>query len=464
MIFSSITFLYYFLPVTLGLYYLVPKQFKNTMLLAASLFFYFWGEPKYGGLMLAEIFVAYGIGRRIEKYRQSRLGVCYLAGGISFCLILLFWFKYADFLIRNLNYIPGVDLGFLYMILPIGISFYTFQIISYEIDVYRGTVAAQKSLVDFALYVSLFPQLIAGPIVRYRSLELELKERVYSASQLAYGIRRFVLGLGKKVILANTIGEMLNKVEVQSVLGCWLTTIGFTLQIYYDFSGYSDMAIGLGRMFGFHFPENFKHPYCSKTITEFWQRWHISLGRWFRDYVYIPMGGNQVSKGHFICNILAVWFLTGMWHGASWNFILWGLYFGILLLGEKMVFRNLLEKMPKAVRHIYTIFFVMAGMVLFEKESLSEVWNQLGGLFGVGMNTGADELSVYYLKSYAVTLMIAIIGATPLLKNLWEKCEKNQTGEKIVFILEPFGLAGLLLLITAHLIDGAFNPFLYFRF
>jgi alginate O-acetyltransferase complex protein AlgI len=351
--------------------------------------------------------------------------------------------------------------------LPIGISFYTFQVLSYTIDVYKGKVKVQKSFLKLATYVSLFPQLIAGPIVRYETIEQALDNREHSIENFAYGIRRFVIGLSKKVLIANALGELCNTflaTDEKSIIFYWIYGIAYSLQIYFDFSAYSDMAIGLGRIFGFHFLENFNYPYISKSITEFWRRWHISLSSWFRDYVYIPLGGNRKGKLILLRNIFIVWFLTGLWHGANWNFIVWGLMFGVLLVIEKMFLGNLLEKLPSIFQRIYVLFIVMISFIIFNATDMGQAIQNIVGLFGVNGEQFINKETIYYLKSYFVVLVIAIIGATPLLKNVIEALKKKESLRKMINIIEPIAIVAMLLVVTAYLVDNSYNPFLYFRF
>lgn len=440
MLFSSITFLYYFLPCVLFLYFIVPQRLKNMVLLISSLFFYAWGEPYYVLFMLGSICVGYFTGLGIEKYQDTDMTKWILATSVTLHVVVLFGFKVSESL-------------------PIGISFYTFQVISYMVDVYRKDVPAQKNVLDFATYVSMFPQLIAGPIVRYADIEKQLKNREHSMENSAYGIRRFVLGLSKKVLLANTLGELceiFRSSNDKSILFYWMYAVAFALHVYFDFSGYSDMAIGLGRMMGFHYQENFNYPYISKSITEFWRRWHISLGSWFRDYVYIPLGGNRVDKGRYLFNILLVWALTGLWHGGAWNFVVWGLYFAALLMAEKLWLLNRLER-HKVLGHIYAIITVVIGFVIFDANSLNQAWEYIETMFGFGTVPMISAEAIYYLRSYAIIYVIAILGATPLVKNMATRIKKAD-------YFEPILLLGLLLAVTAFLVDGSFNPFLYFRF
>ena len=461
MVFSSITFLFYFLPIVLGIYYIVPNKWKNMILLLASLIFYFWGEPKYVLVMIASIASTYIFGILMDKYKKHSklfliLSICVSAG-------ILIYFKYMNFIIQNINLWLTNKIDFIYVVLPIGISFYTFQLISYTIDVYRGQAKVQKNILKLAMYISLFPQLIAGPIVRYTTIEEEIENRQYSFEKFALGVRRFVIGLGKKVLIANVLGELTNiflTSNDSSVLFYWLYAISNMLQIYFDFSGYSDMAIGLGKMFGFEFLENFNYPYIATSVTDFWRRWHISLSTWFRDYIYIPLGGNRVSKMKWLRNIMIVWLLTGLWHGAAWNFIFWGLYFGILLIIEKVFLGKYLEKLPKILSRIYVLTIVAISFIIFSGNGISQILQNIGGLVGISTQNTVSAESLYYFKSYFVVLSIGIIGATPILKNIANK-EKLS---KLTNILEPIYLLLILVICTSYIIDGSFNPFLYFRF
>ena len=467
MLFSSVSFLYYFLPITLILYFVSKDKYKNIILLLASLFFYFYGEPKYTVLMLISAFSAYIHGILIEKFREKGYSKLFLVSGLVVSLGILIVFKYMDFIIKNINYISNSNIKLLRLVLPIGISFYTFQGLSYIVDVYKKDAKVCRSFVDFATYVCLFPQLIAGPIVRYTTIEDELKNRTHSFDKFAYGVNRFVVGLAKKVILANNLGmlvDIMTKSNEKSVLSYWMVAIFFSLQIYYDFSGYSDMAIGLGRMFGFDFLENFNYPFISKSIKEFWRRWHISLSSFFRDYVYIPLGGNRVSRGRWIFNLLIVWSLTGLWHGDSWNFILWGLYFALLLIIENLFLQNILSKLPALIQHIYAKFFIIISFVIFNNENIKDLWSSLYNMFNFRGLDLYNDFSTYYLKSYTVLLIVSVIGATPILKNIIQKINKNVTGQKVVSTINPILNIVLLVVVTAYLIDGSFNPFLYFRF
>lgn len=463
MLFTSISFLYYFLPIVLITYFIVPRKYKNLVLLIFSLIFYFYGEPKYIFLMLFEIFVAYIGAIAIDKYKSKSMFIL----ALFIPIILLVVFKYTDFFITNINNIFNTKFKLLNIALPIGISFYTFQIISYIVDVYKGKVKVQKNFIKLATYVSLFPQLIAGPIVRYEVIEDELDNRKHSFEDFAIGVRRFTIGLAKKVLIANILGELCTKfdlVDERSIVFYWIFAISYMLQIYFDFSAYSDMAIGLGRIFGFHFLENFNYPYISKSITEFWRRWHISLGSWFRDYVYIPLGGNRVSKIKFLRNILIVWLLTGFWHGASWNFIIWGLLFGILLIFEKLYLNKILEKLPNFIKRIYVLFIVMISFIIFNANTMNTAWHNIIGLFGFNKEVFINTYTIYYLKSYLLVIIIAIIASTPIPKNIINKLNKNKSLNKIINLLEPIFIIILLLITTSYLIDNSYNPFLYFRF
>jgi len=414
MLFSSIPFLYYFLPLVLAVYFLTPARFRNAVLLLASLIFYAWGEPKYVLLMLASILSGYGFGLLQERYRGQKGAklVCGLSVAVS--LSFLLYFKYADFFLENFNAATGLGVPLLRIALPIGISFYTFQIISYTVDVYRGE-PAQKNLIHLAAYVAMFPQLIAGPIVRYSDIAQQLEHRSHSTALAAEGVRRFLIGLGKKILIANQLGELCSVFRAsdeKSVLFYWLYAVAFALHIYFDFSGYSDMAIGLGKVFGFHFLENFNYPYISASITEFWRRWHISLGTWFRDYVYIPLGGNRVGRARQLLNILVVWMLTGFWHGAAWNFVVWGLMFAVLLIMEKLWLLKPLSKC-RPLAHLYVVFFVVISFVIFNAENMGQALSDIGGLFGAGGIPLVSAEAVYCLRSFALVLILAVLGAPP---------------------------------------------------
>ncbi len=464
MLFSSITFLYYFLPCVLILYFISPKCLKNAVLMLVSLFFYAWGEPKYVVLMIGSILCGYVSGLLIEKFRgKAGAKVTFWISAALF-LGALGYFKYADFFITNFNAVTGISVPLLRLALPIGISFYTFQLLSYTIDVYRGDVKAQRNPVSLAAYVALFPQLIAGPIVRYSDVAEQLAERTHSVSKAAEGIRRFVLGLSKKIFLANVLGELCAEFQGTqdgSVLFCWMYAIAYSLQIYFDFSGYSDMAIGLGKLFGFDFLENFNYPYISRSVTEFWRRWHMSLGTWFRDYVYIPLGGSRVSKGRWLLNILVVWFLTGFWHGAAWNFIVWGLFFAVFLMAEKLFLLEYLKKW-KVLSHIYVLLLALVSFVIFGAPDMGAAWETLRGMAGFGGLPLVSAEALYQLRSFGVILLLACVGATPLPKKAAAYLQSK--AEPAFVVLEPLALCTLLLTATAYLVNGSFNPFLYFRF
>jgi len=465
MLFSSIPFLYYFLPLVLAVYFLTPARFRNAVLLLASLIFYAWGEPKYVLLMLASILSGYGFGLLQERYRGQKGAKLFCGLSVAVSLSFLLYFKYADFFLENFNAATGLGVPLLRIALPIGISFYTFQIISYTVDVYRGE-PAQKNLIHLAAYVAMFPQLIAGPIVRYSDIAQQLEHRSHSTALAAEGVRRFLIGLGKKILIANQLGELCSVFRAsdeKSVLFYWLYAVAFALHIYFDFSGYSDMAIGLGKVFGFHFLENFNYPYISASITEFWRRWHMSLGTWFRDYVYIPLGGNRVGRARQLLNILVVWMLTGFWHGAAWNFVVWGLMFAVLLIMEKLWLLKPLSKC-RPLAHLYVVFFVVISFVIFNAENMGQALSDIGGLFGAGGIPLVSAEAVYCLRSFALVLILAVLGATPLLRNGLVRLSQYPTAGKVLNALEPFTLFILLLVMTGYLVDGSFNPFLYFRF
>ena len=466
MLFSSIPFLYYFLPCVLLVYFLVPRRLKNAVLLLSSLFFYAWGEPRFVVFMLIAIVQGYVFGLLAEKFRNGRGARLCLALSAVISLGLLAYCKYADFFISSFNALTGLSIPLLKVSLPIGISFYTFQILSYVVDVYRGDVPAQRNFIDLAAYVAMFPQLIAGPIVRYSDIAAQLKERTHSLENAALGARRFILGLAKKVLLANVLYGLITTYKSsgeKTVLFTWLYAIAYVLHLYFDFSGYSDMAIGLGRIFGFHFEENFNYPYISGSVTEFWRRWHMSLGTWFRDYVYIPLGGNRKGTARWLLNIFIVWLLTGLWHGAAWTFVLWGLFFAVFLTAEKLLYGRALAK-THVVKHLYVLLLVVVSFVLFDSATVSEAAGAVGALFGAGGLAGSNLLSVYYLRSYAVVFLIGIVGATPLPARIAGKLAATKNGGRVMAAAEPVVLLALLALCTAFLVDGSFNPFLYFRF
>ena len=463
MVFSSIIFLFYFLPIVLLIYYIVPNKFKNIILLISSLIFYAYGEPKNIIIMITSIILTYIFGILISKANKKINKKIILTIAIILNVAILIYFKYINFIIENINLYLNKKIDLINVILPIGISFYTFQMLSYLIDVYKEKVKVQKNIIKLATYVSLFPQLVAGPIVRYSQIEKEIDNRRHTFEKFSLGVRKFVLGLGKKVLLANVLAILIEnflKCQTKDTLYYWLYGISNMLQIYLDFSGYSDMAIGLGKMFGFDFPENFNYPYIANTITDFWRRWHISLSTWFKDYIYIPLGGNKVSKIKWLRNILIVWILTGLWHGAKWNFVIWGLYFGIILIIEKIFLSKYLEKMPKIISKIYTLLIVMISFIIFSGTSKIEIIENLKGLIGLGNIKNTSIESLYYFKSYLIVLIISIIGATKIPK----KIATNKKIEKIINIIEPIYLLIILIISTSYIVDGSYNPFIYFRF
>ena len=474
MVFASITFLYWFLPAVVVLYFLFPSKWRNGVLLAASLLFYGWGEPKTLPVLCISVLIGYAAGLGMEyvakkqRHRKILLWVAVLTE-ISFLLV----FKYTDFFLTNWNRLTGSQIVLRQIALPVGISFYTFQIISYLIDVYRRKEAPQRNLLRFAMYISLFTQLVAGPIVRYTEMAGQMEKRVIHFTDIQIGIRRLVVGLSKKVLLADLIGECCQAAEKAaqpSVVLLWISAVGFTLQIYFDFSGYSDMAIGLGRIFGFRFPENFRYPYCADSITDFWRRWHISLGQWFRDYVYIPLGGNRCTTGKWLRNLLIVWFLTGFWHGAEWNFIIWGLYFALLLAAEKWMLRGsrgLAEgrrTQGKWLRHVCVIVLVVISFTIFRETNLHRLGTTLAGMFGCGRLPIVSRETIYILRNNFWLFLIAVMACTPLGTYVSERIRRGKRRKRIFGILEPFALLLLLLTATAYLVDGTYHPFLYFRF
>ena len=473
MIFSSLLFLFRFLPAVLVLYYLAPRPLRNLVLLLCSLVFYAWGEPVYIILMIVSILVSYTGGILVDRFKtqgKRRAARAALLGSSVVSLSLLGFFKYADFLIGTVDSLTGAGINLLKIALPIGISFYTFQTMSYTIDVYRGEAKVQKNLISFGAYVTMFPQLIAGPIVQYKTIDRQLRTRKETAGQFAYGIHRFMIGLGKKVLLANNAGALWDTVSSMEhtqipVVMSWIGLAAYTFQLYFDFSAYSDMAIGLGHMFGFRFLENFNYPYISKSITEFWRRWHISLSTWFRDYVYIPLGGNRVGVWKHIRNILVVWMLTGIWHGASWNFVLWGLYYGILLLIEKFVLGKYLKKLPGVFQHIYCMFFVMLGWNLFVFDDMSAGISFARALFGTYGAGFCSRETLYLLYNNAVLMVLLILGSTqlPARAGNWI-CAKLRGKETILTIVKNVFYVGIFLLSVVWLVDASYNPFLYFRF
>jgi len=480
MLFSSITFLYLFLPFTILLYFLVPQKGKNFVLLVMSLLFYAWGEPVYVLLMLAQIVMSYVLLWFVDRYRETRAAGIFYILSVLLPFAALFYFKYFHFFMDTVFGIQTKTIA-----LPIGISFYTFQIVSYCVDVYRGRVERQKNLVTYAAYVTLFPQLVAGPIVRYSEIERTLTEGIDFSNfyvKFRQGVVRFAVGLGKKVLIANVIGEFVAEVAAlgtRDLALSWAYAIAVSLQIYFDFSGYSDMAIGLGGMLGFSFPENFRYPFISRSVTEFWRRWHITLGAWFRDYVYIPMGGNRVRMSRWILNILVVWLFTGLWHGAGWNFITWGLLFAVLLVMEKGVSRLFLKQDLTGIaisilKHLYVIFVILISFLIFHNDSLSNAMADIQALFAQGSYIAQDAGSVeravyaYVMRNRIMILCVGLVGSTPLPLWIWTKLrERMQTsliGEKIVQVLTGVMVLCVMVLCTAYLIDGSFNPFLYFRF
>lgn len=470
MLFSSITFLFMFLPVTVLIYYLVPQKKRNIVLLIASLFFYAWGEPLYVVLMILSILLNFYCGKDIgEKSEDPLRRKRSLIFAVVMNVLILGFFKYYGLLMETLNVLFPYEIPYRELALPIGISFYTFQALSYLIDIYRGNAKPQERLLPFALYISMFPQLIAGPIVRYVDIEAQLQNRVMSMRKFGQGLMYFLVGFAKKTVLANSIGALYTQISEQqiesfSVLTAWVGCLAFAFQIYFDFSGYSDMAIGLGKMFGFEFRKNFQYPYIARTIGEFWRRWHISLGTWFREYVYIPLGGNKCPVSRHVLNILIVWALTGLWHGAQWNFLVWGLYYGILLILEKYVWGNVIGKLPKIVQHIYTIILVLIGWVFFFSPSLDAAMDYLGVMFGMGASGFLDRQGFYFLLTHWLLFLLCIIGSSMrgmnvlrLLTNSYENRRVRQAAVCIVYI-------GMFLISLAFLVTESFNPFLYFRF
>lgn len=464
MLFSSITFLFYFLPIVLLCYFVLFKKHKNTVLLVASLFFYFYGEPKYILVLLFSCLINYISGRLIEKMTKYRTLILVIDLVISFGL--LFYFKYFGFLIDNLNTVFSLEMVIPNIVMPIGISFFTFQATSYTIDIYRGEVKSAKNFWTFATYLSLFPQLVAGPIVRYETVQNELEQRKESKETFAAGVKRFTIGLAKKVLLANVLGELvaiLAEGTASSILSYWIQAIAITLQLYFDFSGYSDMAIGLGLMFGFHFLENFNYPLIAKSITDFWRRWHISLSSWFKDYVYIPLGGNRKGITRQCINILIVWCLTGLWHGASWNFVIWGLYFGVLLIIEKTLLKKVLKLHPHLAR-VYTFILIVISFVIFHFDDYHELIQFLKGMFGNLTIPLVTHETIYYLRSYGVVLLVSLFAISPLGKQLVDSLAQKPRFKRVIDVLEIGYYFALLFISVSFLVDEAYNPFLYFRF
>ena len=470
MVFSSLHFLFIFLALVLLLYYIAPRGARNAILFIFSLVFYAWGEPIYVLLMIFSTLTDYIHGILIEKYRGRRGAKAALISSVVTNIIMLGVFKYSDFVVMNINSIFGTTIPQPNLPLPIGISFYTFQTMSYAIDVYRGDAKMQKNIITFGSYVALFPQLVAGPIVRYQEVAEQLDNRRENYDQFAQGVQRFVTGLAKKILLANSIGMVWDQYSEMSpasmsVLGAWIGILAFSFQIYFDFSGYSDMAIGLGRMFGLDFLENFNYPYISKSVSEFWRRWHISLGTWFREYVYIPLGGNRGGILKQLCNIAVVWLLTGIWHGASWNFVIWGIYYCILLIIEKLFLLSLLKKLPGAVAHIYTLFAVLLGWVIFAFDNHEAGFRYLGWMLGAGDIPLWNNTSMFTLLSNLVLLPVLVVASTPLAKNLANRfLAWGKTRPVLVTSVGNLVLVVLFLLSVAYLVDSTYNPFLYFRF
>ncbi len=467
MVFSSVFFLFTYLPIVLFAYYLTPLRWRNVTLLAVNLVFYGWGEPVYIVIMFVSTAIDYTHGLLVDRFKrrgQDKKARWAVASSVVFNLALLFFFKYWDFIAASL---ASVGLDFmprLGLTLPIGISFYTFQTMSYTIDVYRGDAKAQRSILNFGTFVTLFPQLIAGPIIKYKDLGDQIDCRDHTAERFASGVQTFVVGLAKKVLLANNLGMLWDVYKALdparlTTLGAWLGILAFAFQLYFDFSGYSDMAVGLGRMLGFEFSKNFDYPYISRSLTEFWRRWHISLGSWFREYLYIPLGGNRVSRPRLLVNLMLVWAATGIWHGASWNFLLWGLYYGALLVLEKFFLARRMEKWPVWLRHVYALFFVLVGWALFAVENFSRLGPFLAALFGFAGGGLYDGAFVYYLRGYGPMLVIAAVASTPLALRLWQRLR-----EKPRLVLTPALLLAGMLLCTCYLVDATYNPFLYFRF
>lgn len=470
MVFSSLVFLFYFLPITLLLYFLVPRGWRNLILLLVSLAFYAWGEPIYIFLMLFSTVVDFTHGLLVEKYAdEPKKAKRVVLSSMCINLGLLIFFKYSGFILTNLNALFGTSFTIPEIALPIGISFYTFQTMSYTIDIFRKDAPAQRSIISLGAYVAMFPQLIAGPIVRYQTVAEQLNHRKESFAKFSEGVWRFTIGLGKKVLFANNIGLLWDQISSRdlgdlTVVSAWLGVVAFGLQIYFDFSGYSDMAIGLGKMFGFDLLENFNYPYISQSITEFWRRWHISLGTWFKDYVYIPLGGNRKGKIRTLINVFAVWFLTGLWHGASWNFVLWGVFFGVIITTEKLFFMKWLNRLPRVMRHAYTLFLLLIGWGLFAFEEGSHLMSYFQVMFGMAQNAWVDQQTLYELTQNACLLLLLIIGSTPLMKGIGARLSETKAKPLIEQVVCPLIVFSLLVISTAYLVDSSYNPFLYFRF
>jgi len=467
MVFSSLYFLFLYLPIVLLVYYITPLRLRNAVLLLANLIFYGWGEPVYILIMFLSIAIDYTHGMlvtRCKKRGNDRGARLAVASSVIFNLALLFFFKYWDFIAGSLQALGVPFMHKLGLSLPIGISFYTFQTMSYTIDVYRGDAKCQKNIVTFGTFVTLFPQLIAGPIIKYKDLDEQLDHRVHSPEKFASGVQIFLVGAAKKVLLANNIGMLWDTYKAMpaahmTTAGAWLGLVAFSFQLYFDFSGYSDMATGLGRMLGFEFLENFNYPYISKSVTEFWRRWHISLGTWFREYLYIPLGGNRVGLGRLLFNLLLVWAATGIWHGASWNYLIWGLYFGVILVLEKLFLGKALKRLPGGLQHLYALFLVLVSWSFFAIEDFSHIQYYFAALFGGAEGGLVDGTFLYYLRSYLPILLIAGVASTPVGKKLWHKLPRR--AEQVIF---PVLLVAGLALCTAYLVDATYNPFLYFRF
>ena len=462
MIFSSVIFIYYFLPIVLLLFYIVPNKYKNFILFLASLVFYYYSEKKFLILLILSIIVNYSLGRLITKYKDNKK--VWLIISLIFNFGLLLYFKYVNFFIDTVNNIFNINIHLMEVVLPLGISFFTFQAFSYVKDIYDGKIDGANNIIDFGMYLSMFPQLIAGPIVRYSELEDNIKRKELSFIKFGNGVERFIIGLSKKVLIANLLGELvlkLNSLVNLSVFGYIVLAVSITLQLYFDFSGYSDMAIGLGKMFGFNFPDNFNYPLIASSITDFWRRWHMTLSRWFRDYVYIPMGGNRVSYSRWILNIMTVWFLTGFWHGASFNFILWGLYYGIILIIEKKFLLKFLEK-HKIFSHIYSIILILIGFVLFNSNSVLEFIIFIKNMFGLGGIPFVNQETLFYIKNYLIVIIIAIIFSIPIFKNKMELIYKKN--KVLCEVIEIVLIILLLIVNTSYIVNESYNPFLYFRF
>ncbi|MBQ4524370.1 MAG: MBOAT family protein [Lachnospiraceae bacterium] len=471
MVFSSLLFLFRFLPIALFVYVITPKKFKNFVLFLASLIFYAWGEPQYVVLMIFSTVVDFVHGDLVYRCKEKgnlKAAKCFVASSAIMNLGLLGYFKYSGLLVESLGAVLNKDFDIPDIALPIGISFYTFQTMSYTIDIYRGKCKPQKNIIDFGTYVALFPQLIAGPIVSYHQIDQELRERKMTTKEFYEGILCFMAGLSKKVLLANNAGLLFDQVKAlgssQSVVAAWMGIFAYSFQIYFDFSGYSDMAVGLGKMLGFHFPKNFDYPYISKSITEFWRRWHITLSSWFRDYVYIPLGGNRKGLLKQIRNIAIVWILTGIWHGASYNYVLWGVYFGCLLILEKICLKKWLDRIPAVFSHLYSVFFILIGWLIFSFEAMGEGMAYAKVMFGMADVAFANDMVFYLLRNYGVLLVASVIGCTPLVKKWVKACLDSKKYQGLVTVAVNAAIILLFVIITAYLVDASYNPFLYFRF